>query len=136
MSWYFLTFPNKKAYKIIIYIIYKPVIWLLLQFNWLVATWCKIWVWGFSKQITNSFTCVSICVCRYMCLYMYVHVSVDICYMYVCMCMCVCVYIYVYIYIYILLLLLLLLFNLTIQLILCSTFPGIFSVRFSLDDIY
>ena len=33
----------------------KPVILILSQFNWLVATWCMIWVWGISEQITNSF---------------------------------------------------------------------------------
>ena len=61
-----------------------------IPFNWLVATWCKIWVWGFSKQITNSFTCVYMCVyiCAYMyvCVYMCMCVSVDV---YVCMCVCV-----------------------------------------------
>ena len=33
----------------------KPVIWILSKFNWLVATWCRSWVWGISEQITNSF---------------------------------------------------------------------------------
>ena len=33
----------------------KPVIWILSKLNWLVATWCGIWVWGISKHITNSF---------------------------------------------------------------------------------
>ena len=23
----------------------KPVIWILSKFNWLVVTWCRIWVW-------------------------------------------------------------------------------------------
>ena len=33
----------------------KPVIWVLSIFNRLVARWYGIWVWGISKQITNSF---------------------------------------------------------------------------------
>ena len=33
----------------------KPVIWILSKFNWLVAAWCGIWMWGISEQITNSF---------------------------------------------------------------------------------
>ena len=33
----------------------KPVIWILSKFNWLVVTWWRIWVWGISEQITNSF---------------------------------------------------------------------------------
>ena len=33
----------------------KPVVWILSKFNWLVAAWCEIWMWGISEQITNSF---------------------------------------------------------------------------------
>ena len=36
-------------------VLQKPVISILLQFNWLVATWCEIWVWEISEQITSSF---------------------------------------------------------------------------------
>ena len=36
-------------------ILLKLVIWILLLFNWLVVIWCKIWVWGISEQIINSF---------------------------------------------------------------------------------
>ena len=36
-------------------IFWTPVNWILSQFNWLVATWCGIWVWGMSEEITNSF---------------------------------------------------------------------------------
>ena len=38
-------------------VLWKPVSWLLSQFNWLVATWSGICVWGISEQITNS--CIS-----------------------------------------------------------------------------
>ena len=33
----------------------KPVTSILSKYNRLVATWCKIWVWGISEQKTNSF---------------------------------------------------------------------------------
>ena len=33
----------------------KPVIWILSKFNWLVAAWYGIWVWGISEQIIHSF---------------------------------------------------------------------------------
>ena len=33
----------------------KPVIWILSQFNGMVATSCGTWVWEISEQITNSF---------------------------------------------------------------------------------
>ena len=36
-------------------VLWKPVSWLLSQFNCLVATWSGICVWGISEQITNSF---------------------------------------------------------------------------------
>ena len=35
-------------------ILWKPVIWLLLQFDWLVAMRCQIWMWGNLEQITDS----------------------------------------------------------------------------------
>ena len=69
-----------------------------IEFNWLVASWCEIWAWGFSKQIKNSFTCGYMCVYIYMYLYVYA-CKCDICYMYVCVCVCVFVYIHVYMYI-------------------------------------
>ena len=52
--------------------------------NWLVATWCVIWICGISKQITKWLH-MCICECLYVCGYMYV-------------CMCICVYTYIYIY--------------------------------------
>ena len=79
-------------------ILLKPVIWLLLQLNWLVSMWCKIWVWGFSRQITNIFIWFYICV--YICVYMYVCFFMHM-YMYVYSCICISVYIYVYLYVYI-----------------------------------
>ena len=36
-------------------VLWKPVISILSKFNWLVVTWCGIWVWGISEQVTNSF---------------------------------------------------------------------------------
>ena len=35
-------------------ILQKTDIWILLQFNWLVAIWCRVWLWGILEQITNS----------------------------------------------------------------------------------
>ena len=56
---------------------------------------------------------VCICVCVYVCIYVYVYM-----YMY----MCVCVYKHIF-------------YCLTFKLLLCSSFAGILSVRFSVDDI-
>ena len=42
-------------------VLQKPVIQIFAKFNWLVATWCGIWVWGISKQITNSFISFLFC---------------------------------------------------------------------------
>ena len=36
-------------------ILRKPVISILSKFNWLVATWCGMWVWRIWEQITNGF---------------------------------------------------------------------------------
>ena len=148
--WHFLI----KRHKIIIYIyyiyIYKPLIWILLQFNWLVATWYEIWMWGFLKQITNSFTCVYMCVyvplyiCACKCGYtLYVYMFLCVCmYIYVCMCICIYVYICAYVYIYMCVYIYIYYhyyyyyYYLTFKLLLCSTFARIFSVRFFLDDIY
>ena len=33
----------------------KQIIWIFSQSNWLVATWCRIFVWEISEQITKSF---------------------------------------------------------------------------------
>ena len=88
-------------------ILWKLVIRLLLGLNWLVATWCGIWLWGISKEITNSFTYVYmyvfVCGWLYVCVYLHVYVYVFVCvYIYIYVCVCVYyVYIYIYIYIYI-----------------------------------
>ena len=39
----------------------KQVIWVLSKFNWLVVTWCEIWVRGILEQITNSFISFHFC---------------------------------------------------------------------------
>ena len=75
------------------------------------------------------YTCLYGCACKcgymlYVCVYVYVCLSTCI---YMCICICVYVYIYAYVCIY---------SYLTFKLILCSSFAGIFSVRFSWDDIY
>ena len=107
----FSRFPT-----LVFYILWKPLIWLLLALNWLVAMWWGIWVWRISKQIAHSFTyvymCVFVCVWLYVC--MYVHVSMYICifvyvyvyihvhiHIYIYICIYIYMYIYVYIYIYI-----------------------------------
>ena len=127
-------------------ILCKPAVWLLSRFNWLIATWCGIWVWGFSKQITNSFTCVYMCV--YMCLYVCVCLNVCACkcgymcicicvYVCVCMCLCICMYLYIYVYVCMYVYMHIYIFHcLTFKLLLCCSFAGIFWVRFSLDGIY
>ena len=51
-------------------ILRKPVIWILLQFNWLVAAWCGIWIWGISEQINNSFISSLFCL-----LVLYFHIA-------------------------------------------------------------
>ena len=95
-------------------ILWKPLIWLLSRFNWLVATWCDIWASGCRDSrnrlqiVLHVFisVCVYICAYMYVCVYVFVCVNVDICvhvcvYVYVCICVRVCVRIYIYIYIYI-----------------------------------
>ena len=79
---------------------------------------------------------VFICVCIYICLYvcackcgcmLYVCVQVYVCCICVYIYVYVCMYIYVHAYIY---------YYLTFKLLLWSSFTGIFSVCFSLNDIY
>ena len=83
-------------------ILWKLVIRLLLGLNWLVATWCGIWLWGISKEITNSFTyvymyvfvCGWLCMCVFACVCICVRMRV---YIYMCVYVCT-MYIYIYIY--------------------------------------
>ena len=43
----------------------KLVVWILSQFSWPVTTWSRIWVWGISEQIANSFIFFFFFVCLY-----------------------------------------------------------------------
>ena len=90
--WLFLVDSVLVFPALIFCILWKPVIWLLLGFKWHVGTWCGIWVWEISKQITVLHMCI------FACFYVCDYISLCLC---VCVFVCLCVYIYVYIYIYI-----------------------------------
>ena len=79
IHFYFLEFP-----ALVFRVFWKQVVLLLLGLDRLIAT----------KQITNSFQYVYMCVFLCLCLYVRVYVYV---YMYV----YVCMYMYIYIYVYI-----------------------------------
>ena len=51
----FLLEPVLRFLALLSRVLRKPVIWISSQFNWLVATWCRIFVWEISEQITKSF---------------------------------------------------------------------------------
>ena len=146
-----MAVPNKKAYKI--YILY---------INQLFDFYCNSTDWllrdarsgcGDSRNrlqivlhVFIIYVCiymclyVCVCKCRYM-LYLYVYVCLCM-YIYMCVCvcvyiyMCVCVHVFMYIYVHMYIYICMYVYNLICKLLLCSTFSGIFSVRFSLDDIY
>ena len=53
--WLLLLESVLRFLALLSHVLRKPFIWILSQFNWLVATRCRIWVWGILEQITNSF---------------------------------------------------------------------------------
>ena len=52
--WLFILVPVVRFHALLSRVFRKPAIWILSQFNKLVATWCGIWVCGIPEQITNS----------------------------------------------------------------------------------
>ena len=55
--WVLLLESIRRFPALVSRVLWKPVIWILLKFSWLVATWWGICVLGvgFSEQITNSY---------------------------------------------------------------------------------
>ena len=79
-------------------ILWKPVILLFKGLNWLVATWCGIWMWEISKQITVLRMCVCMCVSMFVVICMCLCVRINM-YVYVCGDLCGCIYVYTYVWI-------------------------------------
>ena len=61
LYWLLLLEPVLRFLVLLSRVLWKPVIWILSKFNWLVVTWCGIWVWGILEQITNSFISFDFC---------------------------------------------------------------------------
>ena len=96
--WFLLLDSVLEFLALVSCILWKAVTWLLSQFNWLVATWRGISVWGIPKQIRNSFRYVYICVYIYVCICMFVLICMNeqVCiYVYMYMGMCLCIYMYI-----------------------------------------
>ena len=86
---------------------------------------CPVQCGMVGKYVVYVYVCL--CVCVYIYIYTDTHIHTHI-YVYVyviCVYVYICAYVYIYYYYY-----------LTFKLLLCNSFAGIFSVRFSLDDIF